>query len=240
MSVIYINSYQFAAPAGASDPYFSNVSLLLHGDGTNGSKTFVDSSSNNRTLTPAGSAQISTAQSKFGGASMLLDGAGNRLSLSSVLVNASATTFTAEAWIYMTTNPTNDANGISGLFGFDCQPTGNLNYFSFGPLSTRVLQARWFDGAAKIATGSTIIPLNQWTHIALVVSSNSIKMYVDGLAETLTGTTTLTARSGTTNLSSLGSNLYGAFKGYVDDLRISSVARYTSNFTPPTAPFPDA
>ena len=37
--------------SSGGDPYFNNVSLLLHGDGTNGSTTFVDSSSNNFTIT---------------------------------------------------------------------------------------------------------------------------------------------------------------------------------------------
>ena len=56
------------------DPYWSSVSLLLHMNGSNGSTTFTDSSSNNYTVTAYGHAQISTAQSKFGGASGLFDG----------------------------------------------------------------------------------------------------------------------------------------------------------------------
>ena len=57
----------------ATDPNFSNVSLLIHVAGTDGSTTFTDSSSNALTVTPDG-AQISTVQSKFGGASCFLDG----------------------------------------------------------------------------------------------------------------------------------------------------------------------
>ncbi|NDD68140.1 MAG: hypothetical protein EBZ29_01750, partial [Synechococcaceae bacterium WB9_4xC_028] len=54
----------------SDDPNYSNVSLLLNGNGTNGSTAFADSSSYSHTVTPVGNAQISTAQSKFGGASM--------------------------------------------------------------------------------------------------------------------------------------------------------------------------
>ena len=47
-----------------------NTVLLLHGDGTNGSTIFTDSSSYPKAVTASGNAQISTAQSRFGGASM--------------------------------------------------------------------------------------------------------------------------------------------------------------------------
>jgi hypothetical protein len=55
--------------------------LLLHFNGANGSATFTNSSSNARTVTPSGNAQISTAQSVFGGSSLLLDGSGDYLTI---------------------------------------------------------------------------------------------------------------------------------------------------------------
>ena len=65
----------------SADPYFSNVSLLLHMDGSNGSTTFTDNSSNGFTVTANGNAQISTAQSKWNGASGYFDGAGDFLTV---------------------------------------------------------------------------------------------------------------------------------------------------------------
>jgi hypothetical protein len=61
------------------DPVFNNVSLLLHGNGTNGSTTITDNSPTPKTVTAVGNAQISTAQSKFGGASIAFDGTGDYL-----------------------------------------------------------------------------------------------------------------------------------------------------------------
>ncbi|MEL0120796.1 MAG: LamG domain-containing protein, partial [Opitutae bacterium] len=60
-----------------ADQYFYSTSLLLKGDGTNGSTTIVDSSPSPKTVTAVGNAQISTAQSKFGGSSIKLSEAGN-------------------------------------------------------------------------------------------------------------------------------------------------------------------
>ena len=71
-------------PAG--DPFFfSNVSLLLHGDGTNGSTLIKDSSPRMNTVTAVGNAQISTAQSKFGGSSIAFDGTGDSLTTPTTL-----------------------------------------------------------------------------------------------------------------------------------------------------------
>ena len=60
-----------------TDEYFGDVSLLLYGDGTNGSTAIVDSSSINHAIGVNGNAQISTTQSKFGGSSMYFDGYGD-------------------------------------------------------------------------------------------------------------------------------------------------------------------
>ena len=68
--------------ASSSDPYFSSTKLLLNGNGTNGSTTFTDSSNSSYTVTANGNAQISTAQSKFGSASMYFDGTGDYLTVS--------------------------------------------------------------------------------------------------------------------------------------------------------------
>jgi hypothetical protein len=82
------------------DRNFSNVSLLLHGDGTNGSTTIIDSSPSPKTVTAVGNAQISTAQSKFGGASLLFDGSGDGAIISTGLNDFTMTsnTYTLEAW----------------------------------------------------------------------------------------------------------------------------------------------
>ena len=64
-----------------TDEYFSDVGVLLHGDGTNGSTAIVDSSTNNHTVNVNGNAQISTTKSKFGGSSMYFNGSGDYLTI---------------------------------------------------------------------------------------------------------------------------------------------------------------
>jgi len=90
-------------PESSTDPHFANVGLLLHMDGSNGSTTFTDSSPNALTVTPSGNAQISTAQSKFGGSSGLFDGTGDFLSpaITSALTFGTGD-FTVEAWVRIT------------------------------------------------------------------------------------------------------------------------------------------
>ena len=61
-------------PATIGDVNFADVSLLLHGDGTSGSTTITDSSSNAVVVTANGNAQIDTAVKKFGTGSIEFDG----------------------------------------------------------------------------------------------------------------------------------------------------------------------
>ena len=215
------------------DPVFNNVSLLLHGNGTNGSTTITDSSPTPKTVTAAGNAPISTAQSKFGGASIAFDGAGDYL-----LTNASNDflldgDFTIEGFIYLNTVPTVQP----GIIHLPNATGGNNFYLNFrGSLVLGVTNT-----TAVIAL-SPSFSANTWQHFAVTRSSNTLRVYANGSSGTAVtnsvsfGSSTLQNFIGADR--SLSSNNF--FNGYIDDLRITKgVARYTSNFTPPTAPFPD-
>ena len=77
--------------------------LLLHCDGTNGSTSFPDASQSNHALTAYGTAAVSTAQSKFGGASLSADGTVNSYletpdSIDWNLLNGEGT---IDLWVYL-------------------------------------------------------------------------------------------------------------------------------------------
>jgi hypothetical protein len=243
-----INPYAFAA-VGPTDPNFANVSLLLHGDGANGSTTIVDSSPSPKTVTAVGNAQISTAQSKFGGASIAFDGTGDYLTVpDNADFEFGAGDFTIEMWIYFASHSgnrvliaksnRNDAGGI-GPFAVVINPDTKLKLLlsnSTGPTS-----AIW----VVDMTSANALSSNTWNHIACVRSGNAFAIYINGAQEaTATNSLTLVDNAQVLTIGALGytsGTFVNFFNGYIDDLRITKgIARYQSAFTPPTAPFPDA
>jgi YD repeat-containing protein len=86
-------------PPEPFDPHMNAVTLLLHGDGLQGATTLSDDSSYHRAVSVFGNAQLSTAQSKFGGTSIALDGAGDYLSVASSVNFDFSGDFCVESWI---------------------------------------------------------------------------------------------------------------------------------------------
>jgi hypothetical protein len=237
MSVIYINSYSFAA----TDPNFANVSLLLHGDGTNGSTTITDSSPSPKTVTASGNAQISTAESKFGGASIAFDGTGDYLSIprNAAFLPVANEDFTIEAWVYLNAPPgATDAQIVGhGEYGLDSDWLFMIN-------SSRQVYF-YFSSTFLTCLNTAVLSLNTWHHVAASRSgtgSSNMKVFVNGVGASFT-TNVTTIGTGNRNLT-IGADQDGDesnLNGYIDDIRITKgVGRYTANFTPPTAPFPDA
>jgi hypothetical protein len=223
----------------AKDQFFNLVTTLISGSGTNAANnnTILDSSSNAITVTRNGN----VAQGTFTPFSRLnnywsayFGGVGNYCSYAGAAFTSTTTTFTVEAWIYMTATP-----GVNPTLVGDMLPAGAALYWSFGPNSANKVTFLWNDGASKSAVGSTVMSLNTWYHIAVSVNANDITMYVNGNQETLTGTTTLTNRSNTTSTIALGqaqSSTY-YFIGYAYNISIlSGTAKYSGSFTPSTAP----
>jgi len=232
-----INPYVF----DATDPYFSSVSLLLHGDGTNGSTTIIDSSPSPKTVTAVGNAQISTAQSKFGGSSILFNpGQTNPLSVpaSSSLQLRADRDFTVEAWVYLNSNRTfnyfvSKGNLATREWGFAAGPTNLIFYWSTNGSGS----------GDQIVSMAATLPLYAWMHIAAVKQGSAIKLFKDGVQAGSDGTfTSIFNGNGTFWVGRFMdyTNISHDLDGYIDDLRITDgIARYTSNFTPPTAQFPN-
>jgi hypothetical protein len=127
--------------AGESDPYFSNVVLLMHFDGTNGATTFTDVK--RHVMTPNGSAQTRTAQSVFGGSSGYFDGTSAYLTAQpSDDWNFYAGDFTLELFVYFN-------GGVASQLEI---PT----FFSFwGPTSVNLGWQVCYDVNWTAATGSS-------------------------------------------------------------------------------------
>lgn len=223
-------------PVGA-DPFFSSVSLLLKGNGSNGSTTITDSSSSPKTVTAVGNAQISTAQSKFGGASIAVDGTGDYLTVpASSDFELGSGNFTIETWVYFTAVTSNttilrlaSGNGFDGiLFGHSSNLVCNVasNSSTWGLLSNQAL------------TGATV--LNTWHHVALVRSSNTFRGFVNGSQVfSVTASGSVYQSSAIARIGAANSDGSFAMAGYIDDLRITKgVARYESSFTPSPTSFP--
>ena len=215
------------------DLYWDNVSLLLKMNGTNGSNTFTDSSSNAFTVTANGNAQISTTQSKFGGSSGYFDGNGDYLTLNGQSAFAFGTgDFTVELWFYLI-----QASGQ--LFDFRPLNTNGaypvLGLYANGDVSYYVNTQERILAVAGITTAT-------WYHLALTRAGTSTKIFVDGqqVGPTWTDTTNYVVGASRPIFGALGFDpSILPLNGYIDELRITKgIARYTANFTVPSAPFP--
>lgn len=224
------------------DPYFSSVSLLLPMDGANGSTTFTDESNNSFTVTANGNAQISTTQSKFGGASAAFDGSGDYLSVpDDASLNFGSDDFTIEFWVFL-----NSITSFTGLLG---KRAGEADYAPFlidfnnlTPKNIRFLTSTTGSSFTHVLTANTATPTSTWIHIAAVRSSGTLGLYQGG---TLVASSSITGAVMTNSapiyIGRGASQVVaaGQTNGYIDDFRITKgVARYTAAFTPPTAPHP--
>ena len=230
------------------DPSFASVSLLLHGDGTNGSTTITDNSPSPKTVTAVGNAQISTAQSKFGGASIAFDGTGDYLTAANnSRLNFDSGDFTIECWFYAAALPSlnNDNLRVAALAAYGgFFVSGNAQGYEFlvDFTGNKLIMGRPASVAGAIA--SFTFALNTWYHVAYTRAGSTNRLFVDGQSLTLTTDTyaPITSPTGTLRI---GSERFFAgydldLNGYIDDLRITKgVARYTAAFTPPTQQLPN-
>jgi hypothetical protein len=204
---------------------------LLHFDGTDGSTTMTDAMGHS--FTAIGNAQIDTAQSVFGGSSLLLDGTGDYVQGDGDDDLALGTgDFTIDFWFRVPSVATGDSqiiydsrDGISTIVPtiFINDATDQMAYFVDG--STQIL-------------GTTVITINAWHHGAITRSGTTTRMFLDGNEQgSFTDTFDYVNPASRPVIGVRGNTIStGFFAGWLDDLRVvKGTAVWTSAFAVPTS-----
>ena len=211
----------------------SYTKLLIHGDSI-GDAT-------GKTVTANGDVAVTTAQYKFAelGRSIVFDGTGDYLSLAdSDDWNFGADNFTIDFWVNFI-NLTGSQYPIA-------QIVDGSHFWLVSKNSDNVLAFRSYNAGneAYVSTASAVsFNTAQWYHIAIVRNGSSILIFVNGISQATTVTQfpgTLTNFSAVLSVGGAPAGLGYSIIGYLDEVRISKLARWTSDFTPPTAPYEGA
>jgi hypothetical protein len=230
----YGNEYTALANLSASaDANINSVVSLLHFNGVNGSTSIECSDIEPHDWTAFGNAQISTAQSKFGGSSLALDGAGDYIKATAPAVNFAFynNDFTIEMWVYF--------NSVTGTFVL-YEGRAGVNAVVPTIYVTGGLLRHLVNGTDRILSATTI-STGTWNHIAVSRVSGITRMFLNGVQQGISFTDTNNYAASQPGIGAGGftfSEFY--LNGFVDDVRITNgVGRYSANFTPPTVAFPD-
>ena len=217
----------------------SYTKLLLHMNGADNGTTFTDESG--KTVIIAGNACTKTGAKKFGTASAYLDGNGDYLSLAdSDDFNFGNGDFTIDTWLYIDSTISGRWPGI-----FAQRTSGSSGISCFLMLTDKKARFEYSTNGTSTTgtTFNTTLNTNQWYHLALVRNGATITCYINGVAEATTvniGTSTIYNSSAAVIIGWLvGSSGVDCYlKGYIDEMRFSKgIARWTANFTPPTAEY---
>jgi hypothetical protein len=213
--------------------------LILHCNGADGSQSFVDDSLYHHPVTAYGNAQIDTAEFKFGDASALFDGNGDYLTIpDSDDWNFGTDDFTIDLWVNI-----NSADSWQRLV---TQYVDDINYWfltatwlapnrgvAFYAISGGVNKAVYYSYDNLLPPG--------WHHVAAVRFGTNFDIFVDGVSVNLSVVTEIGSNALPDLATPLRIGVHSSeeyFNGWQDEVRISKgIARWTSDFTPPTAEY---
>lgn len=219
--------------AAATDPFFQYVPLLLETTTTNGQQnnTFLDSSTNNFTITRNGTPTQGSVTPYWpnGYWSTNLNGSTDTLTTVSGAMSY-AGDFSIECWFNTTTTTT-----YACLYSDETGSTGGTILLNNGANNGQIVV---FIGSAVSTFTSTSTGLNNgtWNHVALTRSGSTVRLFINGA---LQNTTTASGTITTTSTVRIGSSFFASrfFNGYISNFRIVVGAPvYTAAFTPSTTP----
>jgi len=232
-TAVYTGTSNFTPPTTPLTA-ITNTSLLL--SGTNAG--IIDKSQTAKTLTLNGDVKSSTTQTKYLSSSMAFDGTGDYINVNANgIANFGTNDFTIELWAYANSFP-------SYSYLIEARNSGSqlnawtLSFNYMGNYNNNILQFASFNGSVAnlFLSSNTAFSTGQWIHIAVTRSGTTMKMFLDG-TEVASNNSAGFDFALDQNPIHIGSrfSIEQYFNGYMSDIRITKgLARYTSNFTPPS------
>lgn len=214
----------------------NNTILMLHMDGSDNGTTFTDDSFSSYTVSIDGTVVTKTAEKKFGTASAYFNDTGHLyIDTTNSEWDFGTNDWTIDFWAYFT-----DIASTRRLWGRG--PDGDNRFGLIWSTSNYLYFSNEVSGSNEARAGDSWTPtLNQWYHIAVVRDGTIIRFFVDG--DNMGDGGTFSSNMTQSGRIYIGAGLNGGgsvdkrFQGYMDELRVSNVARWTSSFTPPTEPY---
>jgi len=230
--------------AGASsgstiDAQFNYVTMLLHGDGTNGAQnnTFIDSSSTGATVTRSGATTQGSFSPYGSNWSNYIDGS-SYLAISNgggSALDMGTGNCTIEMWV----NPDTQTTSFPSMFAPSSAWSTGTFYIRYSNTAySNKFGIFWNSVGDPFFSSTNTYPSNAWYHVALVRNGTTFTLYVNGVADG-TGTSSASLNLAIGGSVWLGNNGSAScnFKGYLSNVRVvKGTAVYTSNFTPSTTP----
>ena len=236
----YISDFKLVKSAlrvdanGSHLPYFDlptepsdSTGTEIHIKGTDAS--IIDKTQNKTILTLEGNTTGSTTQVKFADSkSIYVDGSGDNVTITDLEMGSADLTF--ELWMYQDVAQSASYRGILSASSY----TDGNPFTLYTHNSTLQL---WLNQMDPSPSASGPFTAFTWHHVAIVRNSGTWTLYIDGIS---VGTSTTGGTYNFTNTIDflLGQRTGGSYdwKGYLQDVRFTKgVARYTTNFTPPTS-----
>jgi hypothetical protein len=244
VSGLVVSSPATTAP---KDPAWSSVNLLLPFDSSATDAGPLSLGS----MTLTGAAGLSSGISKFGAGALWLNGASNYKTYATLPDNAmsygSSASATVEFWVYPLSYPGATTPQIAAMAGqwpsntlgqwmLALNKSGNLLFYLSG-----------YNASSPFLTTTATAPLNTWSSVALVKNQGSFTLYLNGApvaTSNLSGSNSVMGLPGEPLM--MGNYRYAlqssgwnaSFNGYIDEFRITGVARYSGSYTPATSAFP--
>jgi hypothetical protein len=221
-----------------TDSKFNYVTMLLHGNGTNGAQnnTFVDSSTNNFSITRNGNTTQGTFTPYGSNWSNYFSSNSGLTAPNNSAFKPATNDFTVECWVFQTSSGTEQA-----IYG-DSNAATDGGTFDFNINSTGFLKSDyWTSNTAVTTRTSTLSPtVNQWNHVVLSRTGTTLYLGLNGVLQSFTAPSSYQSPATTyPTVGRLGAYTAGiGFIGYISNFRyVNGTNLYSgSTYTVPTTP----